>query len=200
MIKRVLGNFDRGLIFVVSAPAGTGKTTLVNMLIQEFSCVVASVSFTTRKPRSGEIEGVHYYFLSEEEFANRIAKGEFLEYVKLYGNYYGTSRLWLQEQQEKGKHVILVIDTQGVMQLREKLNATSIFISPPSIEELEKRLKSRETESWDMIEKRLMWAKEEMKAQERYDYRIVNDDLATAYQVLRSILIAEEHRMRYYSG
>lgn len=195
MAKPVLGSLKRGLLFILSAPAGTGKTTLVQMLMHEFPCVVASISFTTRAPREGEINGVHYNFLTEEEFAQKIVAGEFLEYVRLYGFYYGTSKAWVEKQLEAGKHVILVIDTQGAMKLKGAVQSTSIFIAPPSIEELEHRLMGRQTETTEIIEQRLMWAREELLAQDHYDYRIVNDDLATAYQVLRSILIAEEHKI-----
>lgn len=196
MGKDVLGNLKKGLVFIISAPAGTGKTTLVQMLTKEFPCVVASVSHTTRGPRSGEVDGTHYHFVSEDTFLECIAKGEFLEYVQLYDSYYGTSRVWMEEQLEKGRHVLLVIDTQGARQLKGKLEAVSIFIAPPSLEELEHRLIKRQTEEKETVAKRLKWAKEEMALQYFYDYRIVNDDLEGAYQVLRSILIAEEHRLR----
>ncbi len=196
MSTRLLGGLARGLVFIVSAPAGTGKTTLVQRIVEEFSCVATSVSFTTRPARPGEVNGVHYHFVTEEDFAHKIAKGEFLEYVRLYGFYYGTSRTWIEEQRHQGKHVILVIDTQGAMQLKGKIDATTIFVSPPSIQELERRLLMRQSESKEMIEQRVQWAHEEMRAQEHYDYRIVNDDLNIAYQALRSILIAEEHKIR----
>lgn len=196
MVTRLLGNKERGQIFVLSAPAGTGKTTLVQKLVQEFPCVIASISYTTRPPREGEIPGVHYHFLSEEEFEAYIAKGEFLEYVRLYGYYYGTSRPWLEKQLNQGKHVILVIDTQGAQQLRDKLKATFVFVAPPSLEELERRLKGRRTDSQEFIERRLKWAQQEMLLQHIYDYLIINDDLDIAYQVLRCIVIAEERRIR----
>jgi guanylate kinase len=196
MNKKLLGNLKRGLLFIVSAPAGTGKTTLVDMLTKEFPQVVASVSYTTRKPRSGEVNGIHYHFISKEEFLSRVEKGEFLEFVELYGEFYGTSQAWLEEQLVKGRHVVLVIDTQGAIFLRGKVAATSIFLSPPSYEELAKRLTGRQTDSTAAIEKRLLWAKEEMSRKNVYDYVVINDDLPTAYQVLRSILIAEEHRVR----
>jgi guanylate kinase len=196
MAQRLLGNLARGLVFIVSAPAGTGKTTIIQMLVRDFPCVAASISYTTRLPRADEINGVHYYFISREEFANRIAKGEFLEYVELYGEYYGTSRVWMEERLKAGKHVILVIDTQGARQLKGKIDAVSIFLSPPSAEELERRLRSRMTESDEVIARRLEWVQEEMRAKNEYDYLIINDDLSTAYQALRSILIAEEHRIR----
>ncbi|MBA3816901.1 MAG: guanylate kinase [Parachlamydiaceae bacterium] len=192
---KLLGNLKQGLVFILSAPAGTGKTTLVQKLVTEFPVVVANVSYTTRAPRTGEINGSHYHFVTEADFLARIAKGEFLEYVQLYGDYYGTSQLWLEEQLAHGKHVFLVIDTQGAKLLKEKINAIHIFVSPPSLEVLEKRLQSRKTEPESVIQKRLDWAKQEMLAKNAYDYLIINDDLDTAYQVLRSIVIAEEHRI-----
>lgn len=185
-----------GLLFILSAPAGTGKTTLVQMLVKEFSSCVASVSTTTRPPRPEEINGVHYHFTTEKQFATQLAEEKFLEHATLYGYYYGTSRLWVQEQLKKGNHVLLVIDTQGAAQIRNQLPTISIFISPPSMEVLEQRLIKRNTESQENLLNRLKWAKEEMKRQNEYDYCIVNDNLAKAYDILRSILIAEEHRMR----
>jgi guanylate kinase len=196
MATKVLGNHKRGVAFVVSAPAGTGKTTLVNRLVDEFDCVVQSISYTTRKPRAGEVQGRDYQFVSEEEFKDRIAAGDFLEYVELYGCHYGTSKEWVLDQLEKGNHVVLVIDTQGAKSLRGRFPAVFIFISPPSMEELRRRLAQRRTESEDVIQRRLAWAKIEMEAGQAYDYILVNDDLDTAYQVLRSIFIAEEHRLR----
>lgn len=192
---KVLGNEYQGLLFIISAPAGTGKTTLVQMLTQEFSCIVKSISFTTRQPRSGEIDGVHYHFITESEFEKKIRDHEFLEYVKLYGYYYGTSKKWVQEQQEKGNHVILVIDTQGGLQMRNVMPAIFIFLEPPSLEELSSRLKKRKTEDPQVIEERLAWSKREIEDGKSYDYKIVNDDLKIAYEVLKSIVIAEEHRI-----
>lgn len=184
-----------GLLFVVSAPAGTGKTTLVQMLVNEFPAIVQSVSFTTRPPREGEIEGKNYHFVTESEFEEKISASDFLEYVKLYGYYYGTSREWILSQQKKGKHVMLVIDTQGALQLKNRLSAAFIFIAPPSLEVLRERLSNRKTESLEMVEKRWKWAKTEMQAVRHYDYLIINDDLQIAYQILRSIIIAETHRV-----
>lgn len=186
----------RGLIFVLSAPAGTGKTTLVSMLTHEFPDVVASISYTTRRPRGVEQEGVHYYFISPEEFAHRQAEGEFLEHAEVYGCHYGTSKAWVEQRLAAGQHVFLVIDTQGAAQLKEKIEATYIFVSPPSLEELARRLRARKTEPRADVERRLEWAKHEMEAGRAYDYEIVNDNLDAAYQVLRSIVIAEEHRIR----
>lgn len=196
MSASVDGSVKKGLLFILSAPAGTGKTTLVNMLTKEFPHVIASISYTTREARAGEVNGEHYFFISKEEFVNRIHADEFLEHVELYGNYYGTSGIWVKNKLSQGKHVILVIDTQGAKLLRGKIELVTIFVAPPSIDELERRLRLRKTESEEVIEKRLDWAKKELTAQNNYDYLIINDDLSKAYEALRSILIAEEHRIR----
>lgn len=186
----------KGLVFVISAPAGTGKTTLVRMLIEEFSRVVESISFTTRSLRPNEVPGRDYNFISLEEFKQKIKEEEFLEYAEVFHHYYGTSRKYVEAQQEKGKHVILVIDTQGALQLMGKIDAVFIFISPPSLEELRARLSRRKSETEEAIAHRLSWAEEEMALAPQYNYHIVNDNLKAAYEALRSILIAEEHRNR----
>jgi guanylate kinase len=195
-MSKLLGNLKQGLLFVISAPAGTGKTTLVNMLCHEFDCIKASKSCTTRQPRQGEKPGVHYDFLLNEEFESKIAQGEFLEYVQLYGHYYGTLKQTVQRQLQAGKHVILTIDTQGALKLKGAVSAIFIFLQPPSLEELRKRLTHRQTETDEVIEKRLSWAEKEMAAAVLYDYIIINDDLKIAYEILRSIFIAEEHRTK----
>ena len=192
---KILGNLKKGLIFIISAPAGTGKTTLAQMLCKEFPCVVESVSYTTRPKRGDEKEGEHYHFISEQEFEKRKTSGDFLEYATVVGNQYGTSKTQVQECLKAGKHVVLVIDTQGAQQLKGKIEATSIFISPPSLDELKLRLLRRRTETPDVIKRRLDWAQEEMKRKSSYDYHIVNDNLDIAYNVLRSILIAVEHKV-----
>lgn len=194
-MSKLLGNLKKGLAFVISAPAGTGKTTLVQMLAQEFSEITNSISCTTRKPRVGEVPGDHYHFTTKEDFEKRIAANEFLEYVELYGNYYGTSKEKVKEQLNNGKHVILTIDTQGALQLMGNFAATFIFIFPPSLEVLRKRLIQRQTESAEVIEERLAWAVKEMQAAALYDYNIMNDNLKVAYQALLSIIVAEEHRV-----
>lgn len=186
----------KGLVFVVSAPAGTGKTTLVRMLLEEFHHVGISVSFTTRPPRINEVPDRDYVFIDLPQFEKKIEEGEFLEYAKVFNNYYGTSRKFVEAQQEKGKHVILVIDTQGAQHIRKQLDAIFIFISPPSLEELRTRLCRRMSETEDAIEHRLSWAEKEIAMAPKYDYHIVNDHLKVAYDALRSILIAEEHRNR----
>lgn len=195
-MESLLGHEIKKQIFVVSAPAGTGKTTLVNKLVEEFPGIIASISYTTRQPRPGEIEGVHYNFISDAAFQAKIAASDFLEYVQLYGTYYGTSRQWIADQQNQGKHIVLVIDTQGALKLKGHLPATFVFIKPPSLEVLRTRLMNRQTESLEMVEKRLEWARQELEAAQQYDYQIINDDLTIAYQILRSIVIAECHRVK----
>lgn len=197
----LLGDLPTGLVFIVSAPAGTGKTTLVEMLMKEFpNQIVANISYTTRQPRKGEVSGVHYHFISEKEFEDKISQGDFLEYVNLHGNYYGTSRQKVNEQQKQGKNVILVIDTQGGLKLKGKFDAKYIFIQPPSpaLEVLKNRLIARNTEKPEIIEKRLSIAEREIKDGQQYDYQVINDDLTNAYQVLRSIVIAETHRIQNF--
>lgn len=193
-MTQLLGDRKEGLAFILSAPAGTGKTTLVQRLLKEFPSIVASISYTTRQPRKDEIQGVHYHFIDESEFKKKIATDEFLEYVKLYGIYYGTSRQWIRDQQKKGKHIVLVIDTQGALQLKGHFQAPLIFIRPPSLEILRSRLIQRRTETPQMIQQRLDWAQKELDAAKEYDYEIINDDLEIAYQVFKSIFIAECHK------
>ncbi len=182
---------------MISAPAGTGKTTLVEMLLKEFPEEVAeSCSNTTRAPRPGEIARQHYHFLSIPEFEAMIKADVFLEHVKLFGNYYGTSKEEIASLRAQGKHVVMVIDTQGAMRIKEKVSASFIFIRPPSFQELRNRLFKRRTEDEEKIEERLRWAKKEIETAAQYDYQIINEDLDTTYQILRSILVAEEHKMR----
>lgn len=195
-MQKLLGNLSKGLCFILSAPAGTGKTTLVRMLSKEFSCICESISCTTRPPRPGEVDGKDYHFLSLSEFEKKIEQGDFLEFAEVFGYHYGTSKAFVLKQQEMGQHVFLVIDTQGAMQLKKaQFPALYIFLSPPSLEELKKRLLARQTESAEGIEKRLSWAKAELSMVENYDYHIVNDSLKQAFEILRSIVIAEEHRV-----
>lgn len=196
MTDRLLGNLNRGIVYVISAPAGTGKTTLVKKLTTEFPSVMNSVSFTTRSPRDCEVQGIDYHFVTREMFEQKIQDDDFLEYVTLYDQYYGTSKSWVEEQLKEGKHVVLVIDTQGALLLKNKIDAVYIFIAPPSMEELERRLVSRKTDHHQMIEKRLQWAQKELEMTSLYDYVIVNENLETAYETLRSILIAEGHRTK----
>ena len=197
MSNQLLGNQPRGLISIISAPAGAGKTTLVQMLSKEFPAIVRSVSSTTRAPRPTEQEGKDYFFLTPENFEAKIKRGEFLEHAKVFSDYYGTSIEDVKALQAQGKHVVLVIDTQGALQLKNRLkDAIFIFISPPSLKELEKRLHNRKTEPPHLIEERLAWAARELELVHHYDYNVINDHLETAYTVLKSIFIAEEHKVR----
>lgn len=197
MSTKVLGNTKKGLLFVISAPAGTGKSTLVEMILKEFPEEIAeSCSCTTRAPRPGEISEQHYEFLTVPEFEAKIAAGEFLEYAQVFGNYYGTRKEEVKRLLAQGKHVVLVIDTQGAMKIKSQVPAIFIFISPPTFEELRRRLLKRRTEDEEKIHERLLWAKEEIEMVHNYDYLIVNDHLNVTYHVLRSIFIAEEHKRR----
>lgn len=195
-MSQLLGNRSRGLLFILSAPAGTGKTTLVRKLTGEFDCVVESISFTSRPMRRGEKEGVDYFFVDEETFERMAREDAFLESVSLYGFYYGTSKSWVEEMLAQGKHVVLVIDTQGALKLKrdKSLQAVYIFIKPPSLAELKSRLEKRKTEDSRAVEERLHWAEKELKEEKEYDYVILNDEIEKAYQVLKSIFIAEEHK------
>lgn len=194
-MEKILGNLKTGVVFVVSAPAGTGKTTLVRMLLDEFSCISVSISCTTRPMRPGEIQNKDYHFISREEFEEKITEDEFLEYATVFGHYYGTLREDIEKEKRKGNHVILVIDTQGALNLIKKnFPSVFIFISPPSLAELRERLFKRKTENQEDIDQRLIWAQKEITLSEHYHYRIINDNLFRAYEILRSILIAEEHK------
>lgn len=187
---------QKGVLFVISGPSGVGKGTINKMLFDEFDGRVAfSVSATTRGPREGEIDGTHYFFISRQEFENRVANNEFLEHAEYAGNCYGTPRSYVLKLLEDGVSVILEIDLQGAIQVKERMpESTSIFILPPSFEELESRLRGRGTETPEKIEKRLAAAKYEMDMADTYDYRIINDDLDDAYQQLRNIFLSETQK------
>jgi guanylate kinase len=196
MAQKILGTKKKGQLFVISAPAGTGKSTLAQQLMEEFpNQIVESCSCTTRPPRSKEIAAKDYHFITVDEFEKKIVEEEFLEYAKVYGHYYGTTREEVLSLQELGKHVLLVIDTQGALQLMGKIQAVFIFISPPSLEELKHRLTNRKTETEEKILERLEWAHDEMELAKWYDYHLVNDDINVAYQILRAIIISEEYRV-----
>lgn len=189
--KELLGSSTRGIPFIISAPAGTGKTTLANMLCEEFSNVIRSISYTTREPRGKEKDGVDYFFISEQEFNDKKNQGDFVETAEIYDQQYGTSKSHLEHLLEQGNHVLLVIDTQGAQKIRQVIDAVSIFISPPSMEVLEKRLKNRKTESPEKLQERLNFAQRELQTKDQYDYHIINDDLNQAYKELRTIVCNE---------
>ncbi len=178
-----------GAILIISGPSGCGKSTLLKKVYESIDDYYFSISTTTRSPRVGEQDGVDYFFVSKEEFEEDIKMGHFLEYAEVHGNYYGTSLKPIKQAVEEGKLVIFDIDVQGHDIVRKKLNdiVTSVFITTPTLEELEKRLTSRDTDSKDVIEKRLSNAKTEIKYFQKYDYFIINDDLEEASKQLVSI-------------
>lgn len=188
-----------GNLYIISAPSGAGKSSLISALLadQPRSEVQLSVSHTTRNPRPGEENGVHYYFTNHDEFKSLIEKGHFLEWAEVFGNYYGTSLPMIEKSLEQGIDVFLDIDWQGARQIREKLpNVKTIFILPPSKAELEKRLIGRGQDSAETIAKRMAEAVSEMSHYDEFDYVIVNDDFQTALGELKSILVAERLKLQ----
>ncbi len=187
-------------VFIISAPSGSGKSTLVKRLMDQDlqtkeGRLQFSVSFTTREPREGEVEGLHYHFISRERFLRLRDADELLEWAEVFGHFYGTSRAVLQKAQTEDKDLILDIDVQGAAQLRERLeDAISIFILPPSPEELEARLRNRSSDSDDVIQRRLSEASREVFEYEAYDYVLINDELDASFERLRGIVLAERCR------
>lgn len=187
-----------GVLLVISAPSGCGKTTIVNRVMASLNGLVFSVSHTTRSPRAGEIDGMHYHFVDSDSFIalrDQEPSG-FLEWAEVHGNLYGTSREEVEKQQAAGNDVILDIDVQGGEQVRSHCCPVTVFIAPPSLAELERRLRGRGTENEQTLALRLVNAGEEMLAADVYDYLIVNDELDEAVEALRSIIIAERSRRR----
>ena len=182
---------SKGNIFVISAASGTGKTTLVSRLVQQHPSVRVSVSHTTRPPRAGEVNGQHYHFVSEEEFVRLAGEGAFLEHAQVFGNYYGTSYESVQSMCEQGYDVILEIDVQGAQQVRKALpEALSIFILPPSLAVLEQRLRQRQTDSEEVIARRLSEAVDEIQQALTFDYVVSNRSLQQAEEELWCIFQA----------
>lgn len=183
---------NRGKLIIISGPSGAGKTTLVNRLTKEFPQVVQNVSYTTRKARPEERQGVHYNFVTEEVFQQKMANQDFLEAVSLFGVHYGTAKESVEQILKQGKYLILVIDTQGALKLKEQIEATFIFITPPSIQVLQERLERRKKDKPEDIAIRLKRAKEEIALKIYYDFEIINDDLSSAYRQLKQIVFSEE--------
>jgi len=184
----------KGTLFVFSGPSGVGKGTLNAKLFAEYGEQMAfSVSATTRAPREGEIDGTHYFFITKQEFEARIANNDFLEYAQFAGNCYGTPKSYVMSLLEAGKNVLLEIEVQGAMQVMERMpECVSIFVLPPSFEELERRLRGRGTETEEKIQARLKTACGELEHAHKYQYQVVNGgDLEAAYQELRSIYLKE---------
>lgn len=185
---------SKGTLYIVSAPSGAGKSSLIAALLETsptYSMKV-SVSHTTRGMRPGEQNGVHYHFVQKETFEELISQGEFLEYAEVFGHYYGTSRVWIEDNLNKGIDVFLDIDWQGAQQIREQMpQAKSIFILPPSKDELERRLNARGQDSPAVIAKRMSEAQSEISHYNEYDYMIVNDDFDAALMDFKAIIRAE---------
>ena len=186
-----------GELFIVSGPSGVGKGTICRRLIEEKKDIVLSVSATTRAQREGEVEGVNYYFMDKEDFEKIIAEDGFLEYAEVFGNYYGTPRKMVEEQLSQGNDVLLEIDVQGAMKVKEVCpEGIFIFILPPNLAELRNRLEKRGTDSQEVIEKRLSLAIEEIRQMFGYDYFVVNDDLEEAVAKVHDIVSAEHARVQ----
>lgn len=186
-------------LFVVAAPSGAGKTTLCKRLLKDFPQIRLSISSTTRQPRGAERDGVDYFFLSQPEFQKRIQEERFAEWALVHGNYYGTSKEVIEQSFAQGFSVLLDIDVQGAEQLRKSFpkECVRIFIAPPSLQELEARLRSRGTDSEDVIQKRLRNAQGEIQAGQQFDHVLVNDELERAYAELKSLI---ESRLNLLSG
>jgi guanylate kinase len=191
----------RGLLFIVSAPSGTGKTTLVERLVEQVPRLKMSRSYTSRPAREGEIDGVDYNFVTRERFEAMVAVGEFLEWADVFGNLYGTSAADTERILEAGSDLVLVIDVQGARKVRRRgIETTAIFVMPPSMEVLERRLRGRSKDSQAAIAERLEVARQEVAGFAEYDFVVINDELTAAVDRLRSIVIAERARLRCMRG
>ena len=178
----------KGNLYIVAGCSGVGKGTLLKLFLERNPQLKLSVSCTTRKPREGEVHGKNYFFISVEEFKKNIENNEFLEWAEFSGNYYGTQKQYIENKLNMGLDVILEIEVQGAKQVKEKMpEATSIFIMPPSLEDLEARLRGRHTESEEAIQKRLGAAAREIEAGKSFDYRIINDNIEEALTNMQKI-------------
>lgn len=192
------------LLLVVSAPSGAGKSSLCNRLLEKFPQMAYSVSCTTRAPRGGEQDGAQYHFLSEEDFVARVARGEFLEHAVVHGNHYGTLKQTVYDALAQGRDIIMDIDVQGAQQIRRACSAmrdgdaikksfVDIFIAPPSMDELRRRLCGRATDSTEVIDRRMLNAHEEMKHQPSYRHTVINENFEKAADELAGIITREHH-------
>ena len=181
----------RGLLIVVSGFAGSGKGTIMKRLVEEYGNYALSVSMTTRAPRPGEVHGREYFFVSKEEFEQKIKEEGLVEYASYVGNYYGTPRAYVEEQMAAGKDVVLEIEIQGALKVRERYpDAVLIFVLPPSVEELYRRLKNRGTETEEVVRKRMSRAAEEAGMIEKYDYIMINDEVEGSVKRLHRLIEA----------
>jgi guanylate kinase len=196
-----MSSSGRGLLFIVSAPSGTGKTTLVERLVEQVPGLTMSRSYTSRAAREGEIDGLDYNFVTRPRFEAMIAAGEFVEYADVFGNLYGTSSGDTRRILESGHDAVLVIDVQGARNVRRSgVDAITVFVMPPSFAALEERLRGRSKDSEDAIQRRLQVARDEVAAFTEYDYLVINDELAAAVERLQGIVVAERVRLRSMRG
>jgi guanylate kinase len=180
-----------GNLFIVSAPSGAGKTSMVNALLAHNKEIALSVSYTSRPPRPGETDGVDYHFVSRETFLSMARHGDFLESAEVYGNLYGTSQSWIESQTAGGRDILLEIDWQGAAQVRKKFpDCISIFILPPTLQALETRLKGRAQDSAEVIARRILSAREDITHVAEFDYVIINDKLDEALRQLDAVVVA----------
>jgi len=185
----------KGLLFIVAAPSGAGKSSLIAALLKDDPKLALSVSYTTRAPRSGELDGREYHFVDEKTFLAMLERGEFLESAEVHGNRYGTSQTVIREVLEAGRDLLLEIDWQGAQQVRRLISGSiGIFIQPPSVEELERRMRHRAQDSEAAIQRRLANAREEIEHACEFEYAIINKDFDMALQDLRAIIRAERLR------
>ncbi len=185
-----------GTLYIVSAPSGAGKSSLLQEMLKTTDDILLSVSYTTRDPRPGEEHGIHYNFTNVETFKQEVEAGNFLEHAQVFDNFYGTSAIWVNDKLASGQDVILEIDWQGAQQIREKVPGTvTIFILPPSREALEERLTRRGQDNAEIIARRMHDAEREMSHYPEYDYLIINDDFETAKEELRTIFLAQRLRL-----
>ncbi len=195
-----MSEIRRGMLLVISGPSGTGKGTLIEKLMKEDPTLVFSVSATTRAPRPGEINGVHYHFVSNEEYDRLVAENAFVEYASVHGNRYGTLRSEVYGRLEKGENVVLDIDVQGALNvIASEKEKVSIFLLPPSMKELRRRLTERGTETPEQVETRLANAVWEISQKDKYEYMVINDDMDACLDTLRAIIHAEKHSSAHYA-
>lgn len=189
-------NRGRGLLIVISGPSGAGKGTICKSFMERNKDVVLSVSATTRSPRKGEVDGVNYHFMTKEQFKDKIEANDFLEYAEVYDNFYGTPKSNVEELLESGKDVILEIDIQGALKVKENTeDGVFVFILPPSMEELKQRIIKRGSETEESLMKRFKSAYKEINFVSKYNYAVVNDEVETAVEKLESIITAEKCRV-----
>lgn len=187
---------NKGLLIVVSGPSGAGKGTICKALLEKHDDLFISVSATTRQPRAGEVDGVNYHFITKEDFIKRVEQKDFLEYAEVYGNYYGTPKSRVEEMIDNGKNVILEIDIQGALKVKENFKeGVFIFILPPSMEELKQRIIKRGSETEESLMLRFKSAYKEINYISTYNYAVVNDTVDNAVKKIESILVAEKCRV-----